>query len=250
MSVWNKIIGGTIGFALGGPIGALLGVAVGHALGGSATQTAPGGVRRASPGDMQMVFTVAVIALAAKLAKADGRVTSDEVATLKRVFPIPGHAESQVAAIFREARRESKGFEPYAHQVATLLGNNKPVLEDLLGALLMIALADGVYHPAERKYIAEVGRILGLAAEDVRRIESTFIVQGATADTDPYEVIGVEATASDAEVRAAYRRLMRENHPDKLMSQGLPEEFIEVANKKAAEINQAYDKIKAERNFS
>lgn len=250
MSIWGKIIGGTLGFALGGPLGALLGVAVSHALGSSATQTAPGGARSTSPEVMQVAFTVAVIALAAKLAKADGRVTSDEVATLKRIFPIPAHAESQVGAIFKAARQDSKGFEPYAHQVATLLGNNKPVLEDLLGALLMIALADGVYHPTERKYIAEIGRIFGLDAEDVRRIESTFIVQDTTADIDPYEIIGIEATASDAEVRSAYRRLIRENHPDKLMSQGLPKEFIEVANRKAAEINTAYDRIKAERNLS
>ena len=249
MSIWGKVIGGTIGYAFGGPLGALLGIAAGHALSGSQPAAPRAGGHRSGEA-LQVAFTLAFIALAAKLAKADGQVTRDEVATLKRVFPIPDQASAQVGRIFSAAREDSSGFEPYAHQIATLLGNNKPVLEDLLGALLTIAHADGIYHSAERAYIAEVGRIFGFSQAEVQRLESMFTVQGAPAAADPYEVIGVKPAASDAEIKSAYRRLMRENHPDKLMSQGLPEEFIEVANKKAAEINAAYDRIKAERNLS
>jgi DnaJ like chaperone protein len=256
VSIWGKLIGGTVGFfALGGPLGALLGVAAGHLYDQTRkAQTAQLGGEGAGPrlgrDALQVAFTVAVIALAAKLAKADGQVTRDEVATLKRIFHIPEIAGSQIGQIFNEAKKSTDGFEPYAKQIATLLRNNRPVLEDLLGALLMIAHADGVYHPAERAYIAQVGYIFGFSAADIRRIESTFIAGGSSSATDPYEVLGITGKASDAEVKSAYRKLLQENHPDKVMAQGLPEEFIEVANKKMAEINAAYDRVKAERNLS
>lgn len=251
VSIWGKIIGGTLGFAVGGPLGALVGAVAGHMVDrskrdarGDATLLGRGDV------DLQAAFTVAFIALAAKLAKADGQVTRDEVATLKRVFDVPAHAADDVGAIFNEAKRDAGGFEPYAEQIAALLGHDRSVLEGLVGALLMIAHADGVYHPAERAYIGEVARIFGFGPADVRRIERTFVVDGSPADSDPYEILGVGADAEDAEVRTAYRRLLGENHPDKLMAQGLPEEFIEVANRKMAEINAAYDRIKKERNLT
>lgn len=252
MSILGKIIGGTLGFAIGGPLGAILGAAAGHvadrkgAFGGGGD--AP---RIKAPRErLQVAFTVAVVTLAAKLAKVDGQVTRDEVSTLKRIFHIPESASGEIGAIFNEAKKDSEGFEPYARQIAMLLRGNPAVLEDLLGALLMVAHADGVYHPKERAYITEVGRIFGFSPDHIRRIESTFISGGSADETDPYEVLGVTSKASDSEVKSAYRKLLQENHPDKLMSQGLPEEFIEVANKKMAEINAAYDRIKTERNLS
>ncbi len=255
MSIWGKIVGGAVGFALGGPLGALLGVGAGHLLDQTAKPGAAGSNRggrasRLGREDLQAAFTVAVIALAAKLAKADGRVTRDEVATLRRVFHVPDEASGHIGRIFDEAKRSPEGFEPYARQIAKLLRGNPAVLEDLLGALLMIAHTDGIYHPSERAAIAEVGRIFGFGPADIHRIESTFVAGGAASGTDPYEVLGLSRSAADAEVKRAFRKLLRENHPDKAVAQGLPEEFVDVANKKMAEINAAYDRIKAERGLS
>jgi len=254
VGILGKIIGGALGFAVGGPLGAILGAAAGHVADrkgvfqGGESDSRP---RIKGPRErLQLAFTVAVITLAAKLAKVDGQVTRDEVATLKRIFQIPEGASADVGAIFNEAKKDAQGFEPYARQIALLLRGNRAVLEDLLGALVMIAHADGVYHPAERDYIHQVGRIFGFSEADVRRIETMFTGATAKDESDPYEVLGVDAKATDGEVKSAYRKLLQENHPDKLMSQGLPEDFIEVANKKMAEINAAYDRIKKERGLN
>jgi len=253
VSLWGKIIGGVIGFGIGGPIGALIGAAAGHF-----AVDRKGGVEwpkieYQSPWShqaRQVAFSVAVIALAAKLAKADGHVTRDEVDALKRVFHIPPNAAGQVGAIFNAAKKDPLGFEPYARQITQIMGGNKQMLEELLAALLMIAHADGQYHQAEKDYIAQVARIFGFSAAELHRIESTFVMGAAAPQSDPYEILGVKRQASDQEIKAAYRKLLRENHPDALMAQGLPEDFIEIANKKMAEINAAWDRIKKERGLN
>ena len=254
MSIWGKILGGAIGFGIGGPIGALIGVAAGHfAVDKQRSGTSRPRLEDHSPWSheaRQVAFTVAVIALTAKLAKADGQVTRDEVDALKRVVRIPPEASAQVGAIFNQAKNDATGYEPYARQIASIMAGNRQMLAELLAALLMIAHADGTYHQAERDYIASVAQIFGFSAAELHRIESTFVAGGAAPETDPYEILGVKASASDQEIKSAYRALLRENHPDTLIAQGLPEDFIEVANKKMAEINAAYDRVKAERGIS
>ncbi len=251
MSVWGKIIGGTVGFfALGGPLGALMGLAAGHLVDQTLKGKKPAVTHgNSSTDELQVAFTLAVIALGAKLAKADGRVTRDEVEALKRVLPVPKSAMADVARIFNAAKESADGYESYAHQIAALLGDARAVREDLLGALLMVAHVDGHYHAAERTIINDVGRIFGFSPTDMRRLEGMFTVTGETAG-DPYEILGVSAETSDRDVKAAYRKLLRENHPDRVTAQGLPEEFIEVANRKMAEINAAWDRIKKERGLN
>ena len=251
MSVWGKVIGGTVGFfALGGPLGALMGIAAGHLLDQTLKGKRPAVTHQGSSTDeLQVAFTLAVIALVAKLAKADGRVTRDEVQALKRVLPIPESASADVGRIFNAAKESSDGYESYARQIASLLGHSRAVREDLLGALLMVAHVDGHYHAAERVIINDVGRIFGFSAADIRRLEGMFTATGETVG-DPYEILGVSAESSDRDVKAAYRKLLQENHPDRVTAQGLPEEFIEVANRKMAEINAAWDRIKKERGLN
>ena len=250
MSVWGKVIGGTLGFALGGPLGGLMGLAAGHLVDQTKRAKRPAVTHRGSTTDeLQVAFTLAVIALGAKLAKADGRVTRDEVEALKKVVPVPQSEMADVARIFNAARESADGYEPYAHQIAALLGHSRAVKEDLLGALLMVAHIDGHYHAAERAIIHGVGRIFGFSPADMRRLEGMFAASGTTAG-DPYEVLGVSAAASDRDVKAVYRKLLQENHPDRVTAQGLPEEFIEVANRKMAEINAAWDRIKKERGLN
>ncbi len=266
MSVWGKVIGGVTGFAMGGPLGGIMGLAAGHAI-DRMRETGPvdddpryqqqhstgfgggagAGFGQADLEGRQIAFTVAVIVLGAKLAKADGKVTKDEVAAFKRVFSIPSGEAADVGALFNEAKQDASGFEPYAQQVANLFAGNRIMLEDLLGALFHIAKADGVYHPKEREFIAQVADIFGFNPQEFKRIEDTYI-QGKDAD-DPYEILDVSADASDGEVKKVYRNLVRENHPDKLMAQGLPQEFIDLANEKLATINAAYDRICKQRGI-
>lgn len=254
MGIWGKIVGGAVGFGLGGPIGALLGAAAGHlAVDKRASWAGQERIehrRRSDAEERRIAFAAVVVALSAKLAKVDGHVTRDEVAVMKRVFHIAESESGSISTIFNEAKRDAGGFQPYARQIAAIFAGQPSLLEDLLAALLMIAHADGVYHPAERRFLQQVAEIFGLGDRDFRRIEATFTPLDADDESNPYEILGVTEEAGDAEIKAAHRKLVQENHPDKLIAQGLPEDFIEVADRKMAEVNAAYDRIKKERAAS
>ncbi|MGE4220583.1 MAG: TerB family tellurite resistance protein [Alphaproteobacteria bacterium] len=242
MSIWGKLLGGAAGLALGGPLGALIGAIAGHAVDQMRRED------RAPPDATRSVgFTIAVIVLGAKLAKADGRVTRDEIAAFKEVFQVPPDELKNVARVFDMARRDSNGFEPYAHQVAAMFRDNPAVLEKLLYCLAHIAQADGAVHPEEERYLRKVAEIMGL--DDAAFARATAIHTRSSGE-DPYRVLGLNPSVSDAELRRAYRDLVRENHPDRLTAQGMPQEFIEVANRKLAEINAAYDRIAAQRGLT
>ncbi len=241
MSIWGKLIGGAAGFALGGPIGAILGVAAGHFVDRMAS-----GRRRMAAGDAPAIeakrtaFSIALIVLAAKMAKADGQVTRDEIAVFKRIFRVPESHAVEVGRIWDEARQEAAGFEPYAEQIVDIFPNNMTVREELLVALFQIAMADGTLHSAERDYLTQVARIFGF---DRRQFDSILAGQMGGAATDPYEILGVDANATDETIKKTYRTLIREHHPDRLIAQGMPEEMIDVANQRMAAINEAYDRI-------
>jgi DnaJ like chaperone protein len=247
MSIWGKIIGGAAGFfALGGPLGALLGAIAGHVVDRQmepepALATADD--RRAT---REIAFTIAVIALGAKMAKADGTVSRSEVAAFKQVFKIPPDEINNVARVFDQAKRDVAGFDAYARQLANMFDERHPVLEELIDGLFHIARADGEVHDSEIAFIREVARIFGFGDADFARLRELNV---GPDHADPYTVLGVRREQPDAEIRAAWRRLMRENHPDKLMAQGLPAEFIELANEKVAAINAAYDRIAKERGI-
>ncbi|MBB4286234.1 TerB family tellurite resistance protein [Roseospira goensis] len=263
MSIWGKVIGGVGGFLLLGPLGALVGTAAGHAvdkegwpswLGGGGGKGEPrAGSGRPRPGSVgadarQQAFAVGVIALGAKMAKADGRVTKDEVAAFKQVFQIPPEDMKAVGAVFDHAKQSADGYQVYARQIADLFTDSPQVLEELLGALYKIARADGVLHPAETAFLHDVARLFGLPAEAVTRLHAQY-ERSAEGEPDPYAVLGVSPQASDDEVRAAWRRLSREHHPDVLMAKGMPEEFVAQANETMAAINHAYDRIRERRGL-
>lgn len=238
--IWGKIIGGVGGFALGGPLGALVGAVAGHAV----------DRLRSDDGDnnqlRQTAFTVAVIALSAKMAKADGQVTRDEIDAFKEVFQVPPAEVKNVGRIFDMARKDASGFEPYARQVGRMFASNPAVLEELLDALFHIAKADKVMHPMELEYLKSVAIIFNFNDAEFERIRAGHL--GADA-ADPYTVLGVDHNVEEAEIRAAWRKLIRENHPDSLIAQGMPQDFIDVANDKMAAINGAWDAIRRQRGF-
>ncbi len=252
MSIWGKIIGGVAGFALGGPLGALLGAIAGHAADRRMEQAEPA----AEQDDMslddrsatrQIAFTIAVVVLGAKMAKADGVVSRAEVAAFKEVFQVPSNEFANVARLFDQAKSDPAGFEPYAKQIARMFRKDHPVLEELLDGLFHIAKADGGVHQAEIAFLKSVGHIFGFDENDFARIRESHL---GPDKADPYTILGTKRTASNEEIKAAWRKLVRDNHPDKLIAQGLPHEFVALATEKLATINAAYDKVAKERGIN
>lgn len=239
MSIWGKVIGGVAGFAVGGPLGAILGAAAGHAIDRAKIQTSVGGGFDSDT--RQVAFTTAVIVLCAKMAKADGQVTPDEIAAFKKMFQIPAEEMKKVGDLFNEAKKESTGFEPYAQQIGQLFAHEPAVLEELLAALFIIAKADGHVHPSELAFVEQVATIFGFNSHQIERLKTIHL--GNASEADPYEVLGIDSGASDKDIKSTYRKLIRENHPDTLMAQGVPQEFIDLATEKMATINAAYDTI-------
>lgn len=246
MSIWGKIIGGAAGLALGGPLGALVGAAAGHAV-DRMTDPPDEGPIDEEAATRKVAFTIGVIALSAKMAKADGVVTRDEIAAFREVFRVPPDETRNVGRVWDLARKDVAGFEAYAQQIAKLFNPGSPVLEELLGSLLHIAKADGVVHVNEIAYLERVAGIFGFDQLAFQRLMSVY---GAGPANDPYGVLGVEPATSDAEVKATYRRLIRENHPDRLIAEGMPEEFVRQATEKMAAINAAYDDVAKARGMT
>lgn len=254
MSIWGKVLGGVAGFALGGPLGALMGAVAGHMMVDKRARrqaaSQPGGPLSGDTTDPQVIFTVAVIVLGAKMAKADGRVTPDEVKAFKEVFHIPPNEMEAVGRLFNEAKQDAAGYEPYAAQIAQLFAHEPAMLEGLLGGLFHIAKAGGGLSPAELTFLSRVAAIFGFDGRAFERIRATQMgaVPGG-GEADPYTVLGVTRNAEDDEIKRTYRKLTRENHPDTLIAKGMPQEFVDLATQKMAAINAAYDAIARERGL-
>lgn len=200
----------------------------------------------AEDGDVNSIaFTIAVIALGAKMAKADGRVTADEVRAFREVFRVPEEEVKNVARVFDQARKDVAGFEVYANQVGTMFRNQPKVLENLLDGLFHIASADGRFDKREDEYLQRVAALFGFSPSDFARIREAHV---GPDQADPYRVLGVARDAPAAEIKKRWRALVREHHPDGLMAKGVPQEFIDVATIKIATINAAYDRINSERS--
>ena len=239
MSIWGKIIGGATGFAFGGPIGALLGGVAGHAIDKIKT-------KKKLPEETalkQIGFTIGVIVLSAKMAKADGKVTEDEIRAFKEKINIPDNEIKNVAKLWDQAKKTTDGFQIYARQIANLLEKNSSVLEELLKLLIIIALADGKITIPEIKYLEKVGNIFGFSKEDFERIYSSK----SGVSTDPYQILGVSRDASIDEIKQKWKQLAINHHPDRLISQGIPEDLIHKSTSRLKEINNAWDTIQNQR---
>ncbi len=189
-------------------------------------------------------YAVATIVLAAKLAKADGPVTRSEIDAFKSVFKIPGDELGDVARVWNAAKREARGFEPYAHRLAILFADDSATLENLLTALVHVALADGPLTVEEIRFLERVSQAFGLEKMALARIRTK--IENPTPD-DPYRVLGVSRDASDAEIKRAWHRLVRVYHPDAVAASGRAAEFLDLATQKMASINAAYEAIERNR---
>jgi len=189
-------------------------------------------------------FSTAVTALGAKLAKADGRAQVSEFDTFSQVFQTDAASERNVHRLYDLARQTTRGFESYAKRLAKRYRNCPTLLEDVLDGLFHIAGADGVVTEDELIYLETVSELFGFSPLVFRRLKATHL--GLAAD-DPYAVLAVPHDAPDEVVRATWRQMLSEAHPDRARGRGLPSEFIEVAEAKSAAINSAFDAIMRER---
>ena len=194
-----------------------------------------------TPPERSVAFAIAVIALGAKMAKADGKVTKDEVMAFREVFTIPKGEEKNAGKLFNLARKDVAGYEDYAFKIKAMYGDDVvSPLCDLVEGLFHIALADGHYHPNEDAFLIRVAEIFGLEDAHFKRLRSQFVPD---AEGDPYDVLGVSPNASKDELRKAWRKLVRETHPDQMIARGVPAEAVKLAEKKMVAINRAWDKI-------
>lgn len=196
--------------------------------------------RLRTPPERTVAFAIAVVALGAKMAKADGLVTRDEVTAFREVFHIGRADEAGAAKVFNLARQDVAGFEEYASRIKGMYAEGDPALEDLLDGLFHIALADGVYHPSEDEFLHRVAQIFAISERGFTRIRARFV---ADAEPDPFDVLGVTPETPLPEIRSAWRHLVRETHPDRMIARGVPEEAVKLAEKRMVAINRAWEAI-------
>ncbi|RMA41623.1 molecular chaperone DjiA [Rhodophyticola porphyridii] len=225
MSLWTRITDALSALAKGEGLGAVFD-------------------RLRSPPERSVAFTIAVIALSAKMAKADGRVTRDEVTAFREVFQVPTEEEAAASRVFNLAREDVAGFEEYAARIARMFADNPAVLSDLMEGLFHIACADGAYHPKEDMFLERVAEIFGMSPRDFTSLRARHVPDAAP---DPYAVLGVDSTMSLEEIRAVWRSQVRETHPDRMMGRGVPEEAIRLAEMRLRSINRAWEEISAHR---
>jgi len=237
MSIWGSLIGGMVGLSLGGPFGMLLG----SLIGGKISRARSGGTGNfgafAQP---QQIFALSLIVLSAKLSKADGQVSKEELIAVRDKLKIPENEIKQVGKIFNKAKQESKGYEPYAQQIAQIYKNNPNVLEEVINILFYIAEADGNVSQSELDMMQNIARIFGLNQAQFNSIKES---RKSSDKLNPYIVLESKPEEDLQAIRKRYLQLSKEHHPDILISKGVPQEVIAESKKKMRAINSAWDQI-------
>ena len=235
MSIWGSLLGGVIGFSLGGPFGALLGSFLGGKISNISSSNTFGSQQNA-----QQIFALSLIILSAKLSKADGRVSKEELIAVKEKLQIPDSEIDQVAKIFNKAKDESTGYEPYAKQIAEIFKGNQNVLEEVINILFYIAEADGHVSNEEESMIANIAFIFGLSQNQYESIKET---RKSSDKLNPYVVLESNPNDDLSTIRKKYLKLSKEHHPDLLISKGVPQEVINESKNKMRAINSAWTQI-------
>ena len=235
MTIWGSLIGGMIGFSLGGPFGMLLG----SLLGGKISRVRSRGNFGAFA-QPQQIFALSLIVLSAKLSKADGNVSHEELVAVKDKLKIPENEIDQVGKIFNKAKEESTGYEPYAQQIAQIYKGNINVLEEVINILFYIAEADGEVSSSEIAMIENISKIFGLTQVQFNGIKES---RKGSDKLNPYIVLESNPSDDLQSIRKKYLKLSKENHPDLLMSKGVPQEVIDESKNKMRAINSAWDQI-------
>ena len=236
MSIWGSLIGGMVGLSLGGPFGMLLG----SIIGGKISRARSGARNFGTFAQPQQVFALSLIVLSAKLSKADGQVSKEELIAVRDKLKIPENEINNVGKIFNKAKEESSGYEPYAQQIAQIYKNNLNVLEEVINILFYIAEADGNISQSELNMIKHIAQIFGLSQSQFNSIRES---RKSSDKLNPYIVLESKPEENLQTIRKKYLKLSKEHHPDILISKGVPQEVIEESKKKMRAINSAWDQI-------
>jgi len=271
MSWWGKVVGGAFGFVLGGPLGALLGAVLGHQFDkGLKFQDQFGGAFHYEDRErIQTAFFTALFSTMGHVAKADGRVSEDEIEMARNVMRqmrLDERQQRTAIDLFNQGKQPDFPLDDVLEQFRSERRRRRTLLQMFIEILIHAAYADGVMHPKEQHVLRHIGQRLGFSATEFAQLEAMVAAQrqyheqqytGGGYTTRPtsadqlkqaYEILGVSETDSDAEIKKAYRRLMNQHHPDKLVAKGLPEEMVKMATEKTQEIKSAYEVIKKSRS--
>ena len=233
--VWQRIKR-VLGISQGGVRSAL------GALWSASGLDAPG----AQSAQQSTAFTIAFVALAAKMAKADGVAVGAEIEAFERCFQVRPDERENIRRVFNLAKQDTAGYKLYAGQLSKMLAADRPLLIDVFECLFHVASADGLLHEAEESFLQEVASQFNLSQAEYQRVRRLFVVD----PDDPYRVLGLDPGVSDTDLKTRHRELVRANHPDRLASDGVPIEYRVFADRKLAHINAAYDRIRRERGLA
>ena len=258
MPWWGTLLGGTLGFMFGGPLGALLGAALGRNFDRGIKITDQHGAFGAGQQErVQAAFFTTTFSVMGHIAKADGKVTKDEIAAANSIMGrMQLNAQQRKAAIklFNEGKKTGFPLHDVLQQFRRECSRRHNLMQMFLEIQIATAMADGHFHASEKRVIFTIGEQLGFSRADIEHLFSMSSGTGRTPGeqrqtlAQAYEILGVAKTASDAEVKKAYRRMMSQHHPDKLIAKGLPEEMIKLATEKTQQIRAAYEQIKDSRD--
>ena len=235
MAIWGSLIGGMIGLSLGGPFGMLLGSLIGGKISRARSRSGFG-----TFGQPQQIFALSLIVLSAKLSKADGQISKEELIAVKDKLKIPENEIDQVGKIFNKAKEESSGYEPYAQQISQIYKGNINVLEEVINILFYIAEADGNVSDTELKMIENIAQIFGLTEIQFNSIKES---RKSSDKLNPYVVLESHPDDAIEIIRKRYLKLSKEHHPDLLLSKGVPQEVIDESKAKMRAINSAWDQV-------
>src|SRR5262245_14920168 len=226
MSIWDKLAAATADFSIMGLL--------------------PLDQKQNRPLDEALPFTIGVISLAAKMAKADGVVTKNEVRAFKKAFKVSDREMKQAAHVFNLAKQDVAGYEACAQELITVFRGDRKMLEYVLEGVFHIAKADGVLHPQEEEFLRQVAKRFGFTDAEFTSMTARHTLES---ERNPYDVLGVKPSVSNEELSNQYRRLVAENRPDDFLMRGMPKEFGLIATEKVAAITEAYDTIAKERGI-
>ncbi len=242
MSFWKTGIGGMIGFTIGGPLGGILGAIIGSKF-SNKNQRQPSNNQKS-----QAAFFTALFACFAKIAKADGRVSREEVDKvdnfIKSKFRFPPEQRGFAIEIFNHAKDDQNSFEDYARQLSSLLSSDPSSLIMFYELLFELSMADGYLDPSEEKLLFQAIKIFNLDPDLMSICKKKFGADVA----DAYAILGVDQSMSFKDIKKAYQRKRKEFHPDTLVSKGLPEELLDKAKEKFIEIQSAFEEIEKQKS--
>ena len=248
MGWFGKLAFGSMGLLIGGPLGAVAGAALGHHLVDKTENRMIGGRTLIHAEQTQAAYFVSMFSILGKLAKADGVVTRDEIAVVEHFISNLNMAETEkqfARQVFSEGMDSRYSIDDFALQFQQVSMGQPAVRVSFLDLLFRIAAADSRFHPAEEAALSRIKEIFRISDQQFNNMKAAYFKD----DDRFYKVLNCTPDCSNEEIKTRYKKLVKDFHPDTIVSKGLPEEFTEFATKRFQEIQEAYEYVRQERSF-